>query len=377
MDFAITEDQLRYKEAITEFAINVLNGNKDEETFSREMWQKCADFGILGLSVPKEYGGLGEGYLESLLAMEALGYGCKNNGFLFALTNHLWACQNVICKYGNYDQKRRYLKEMVSGKIIGGYALTEPTAGSDVFAMETVATLNKDGDYILNGMKTFISNAPIADVFVVLAITENNEDTKSLSAFIVQKNVTGLRIGTEICKMGLRACPMSEIIFDNCVITKENVLGNIGSGMNLVNLTMEWERCFELACCVGTMERVLEQCIEYAQKRKQFNASINTYQQVSTKMSDMKVSIEMAKLMMYKIGWLKDNKKRSFLDSSIFKLYVSENYVKCCLHAMQIFGAYGYSCECDIEREVRDSLASTIYAGTSEIQRNIIFRMIN
>lgn len=373
MDFELTKEQLEYKKEIIEFAKSNLNDEEYLEKYSPEMFQKVADFGLLGLTIGEEYGGLGESYLTAAVAFESLGYACKNNGFIFVVNNHIWVCQNLIYLYGSDYLKEKYVPTMVEGKKIGAIAITEADSGSDAFAMKTTAT--EDGDsYILNGSKMFISNGPIADVFVVFALTETTPQ-KKYTAFVVEKDFEGVEIGKDIKKMGLGACPTSEVTFQNCRVPKENILGSLNKGRNLMTSALEWERCYEFVPHIGVMQRVMETCIEQASMRRQFGRSIDENQAISHKIADMQVAIETSRLLMYKIAWLKDHNKSAFAETSIFKVYVSEHYIKTCRDAIQIFGAYGYTQEYEVERELRDALACSIYSGTNEMQRNTIYQM--
>lgn len=374
MDFKLTKEQKQYRREIINFAKNNLNDEEYLEKFSPNMWKKISDFGFLGLVISEDYGGLGENYLTAAIALEALGYGCENNGFIFVVNNHIWVSQNLIYLYGQKESKDKYLPDMIEGKKIGAIAITEAESGSDALSMGTYA-YEQDGNYILNGSKMFISNGPIADVFIVFAVTQK-EPIKCYTAFIVEKSFEGVHIGKDIEKMGLGACPTSEITFTNCVVPAENIIGGLNEGQKLLTNALEWERCYEFAPHIGAMQRVMEKCIEYTNQRKQFGKPIKDYQAISHKISDMKISIEMARLMMYKIAWLKDNKRSAYSEVSIFKTFVSENYIKTCRDALQIFGAYGYTKEYPIERELRDALACSIYSGTNEMQRNTIFQML-
>lgn len=373
MDFLLSEDQKEYRQEIVDFAKENLNSQEFLETYSPEMWEKVSDFGLLGITAEEEYGGLSESYLTAAVAFEALGYACKNNGFIFVINNHIWVAQNLIAIYGSHLLKEKYLREMIGGRKIGAIAITEAESGSDAFSMGTTAV--PDGDsYVLNGSKMFISNGPIADLFIVYAVTEM-EPLKKFTTFVVEKNFQGFHAGANIEKMGLGACPTCEIVFDNCRVPKENVLGKVNQGSTIMTGALEWERCYEFAPHIGAMQRVMEMCVEQAKGRKQFGREIGEYQSISHKIADMQAAIEMSRLMLYKISWLKDQGRTAFLEASIFKLYVSENYIKTCRDAMQIFGAYGYTKEYDLERELRDALACSIYSGTNEIQRNTIYKM--
>lgn len=372
MNFKITKEQKEFRQEIIDFAKKNLNDKESLDSFSREMWNKISEFGLLGITIDEKYGGLNESYETAAIAFEALGYACKNNGFVFVVNNHIWVSQNIIYLYGSDYLKDKYLPSMIDGKKIGAVAITESDSGSDAFSMRTEA--KEDGEYyILNGSKMFISNGPIADIFIVYAITNN--DPKKITAFVVEKNFEGVFTGENIEKMGLDACPTSELILNNVRVPKENILGRLDNGSSILTLTIEWERCFEFAPHIGAMQRIVEECIEHVKIRKQFGKAIKEYQAISHKISDMRVAIEMSKLMLYKIAWLKDNSKSAYLETAVFKTYVSESYIKVCRDAMQIFGCYGYTKEYDIERECRDSLACSIYSGTNEMMRNTIYNM--
>lgn len=373
MDFAYTQEQKEYRQEIINFAKENLNTKEYLEKFSLEMWQKVAEFGLLGITIDEKYGGLGESYQTAACAFEALGYACKNNGLIFVINNHIWVSQNIISLYGSEYLKEKYLPIMVTGEKIGAIAITEAESGSDALSMATKAV--KDGDdYILNGAKMFISNGPIADIFVVFAVTET-EPNKKITAFVVEKDFTGVSVGPDIEKLGLNACPTSELILDNVRVPKENIIGRLNGGSNILTGAIEWERCFEFAPHVGVMQRVMEECISQAKGRKQFGNAIEKYQSISHKIAEMKMKIELAKLMLYKIAWLKDNKRMAYMETSIFKLFVSESYIQTCRDAVQIFGGYGYTKEYDMEREIRDALACSIYSGTNEMQKNTIYNM--
>lgn len=375
MDFELTKEQKDLRKEVIKFAKNELCDG-ERGIFSRELWQKCVDFGLIGMNVPEEFGGMGLDYQTSAILLQALGYGCEDSGFVFAITNHLWVCQNLVNEMGDQVLKDKYLRCMVEGDYIGCFAITEVESGSDVFQMQTKATRNCN-EYILNGNKMFISNAPIADVFIVVAKTENEQGNQTLTAFFIEKDFPGVSIGKKISKMGLEACPMAELRLNNCRVPIENIVYKEHKGMKVANYALQMERVFEFASHIGAMERQMEKCIKYANERKQFGKSIKEYQSISNKIVDMKVKVELAQLLLLKIAWKADNKKNIFLDSSIFKLFVSESYVAACLDAIQIHGAYGYSKEYGLESELRDSIASTIYSGTSETQRNIIFSLID
>jgi len=375
MDLSLTKDQVLFKKSIIEFARKELNGNlieNDEKgNFALENWKKCADMDILSLQCPNEYGGCKENLLTTLLAIEGLSYACRDSGLVHALITQL-CCIIQFVLFGSESQKQKYLAKISRGEKIAAQAITEPEAGSDVISMQAEAV--KSGDhYILNGSKTFISNGPLADIVMVFALTNpKRRKFGGMSCFIVEKDMDGFARGKPLDKMGLRTMHNGELFFDNCRIPCDNLLGHGGQGMVIFGEVIEWERALMCAAHLGTMQRILESCIQYAKTRRQFGQPIGKFQSISNKISDVKVNLELGKLILYKMAWLKDQKKRATMETSIGKLFISESLKKACLEAIQIHGGYGYMKEYEIERELRDSIAATIYSGTSELQRNII-----
>jgi alkylation response protein AidB-like acyl-CoA dehydrogenase len=344
-----------------------------EQRFSFEGWKKCADFGVQGLPVPKEFGGQGADPVTTIAVMEGLGYGCKDHGLLFSINAHLWTNSIPILKYGTPDQKQRYLPGLCNGQYIGANGVSEPTSGSDVFSMQT--RVMKDGsEYVLNGSKTFVTSAPIANVFAVYGTLNPQLGATGVCGFIIEKGTPGFSVSSRIDKMGLRTAQMGKLFFEDCRIPTSALLGREGRGAEVFNCSMAWERACILATCLGGMKRQLERCIEHARKRKQFGQSIGKFQSVANRIVDMKLRYETSRLMIYKVGWLMQQNKSADMDAAMAKLYVSECYVKSCLDAVQIHGASGFLTELEIERDLRDSVGSTLYSGTSEIQRNIIAR---
>jgi alkylation response protein AidB-like acyl-CoA dehydrogenase len=375
MDFDWTEEQQQFRRDVEEFARRELEddvASRDlHEEFNREAWKKCASFGIQGLPVPEEYGGMGADPLTVMLAMEALGYACRDNGLIFSLNAQMWSCEVPIARFGTEEQKRRYLPGLCDGSVIGVQAMTEPGSGSDAFSLSTAAA-RADGGYVLNGSKTFITNAPVADVFVVFASTEPGAGFAGLSAFLVERDTDGLSLGKPLHKMGLRTSPMSEVFFSDCRVPADALVGPEGAGMAVFNHSMDWERSCILASAVGTMQRQLERCIAYARERKQFGQPIGKFQAVGHRVVDMKLRVETARLLLYRLGWLRSRGKVSPLEPAMVKLHISESFLQSSLDALQIFGGYGYMTEYELERDVRDAVGSRLYSGTSDIQRNII-----
>ncbi|ACH37572.1 short-chain acyl-CoA dehydrogenase [Citrifermentans bemidjiense Bem] len=375
MEAIFNEEQRNFKQMAIEFARRELNqGAKERERkgeFSQRGWEKCAEFGIPGITMPEKYGGLGLDTMTSIATMEGLGYACLDSGLLFSLNSHVWTCESPINRFGSEEQKKRYLPGLIAGSLRGGHAMTEPDAGSDAFSMRCRA--EKRGDrYILNGSKTFITNAPIADLLLVFAVTCKEKGFAGVSAFIVERGFPGFSTGQPLETMGLRTCPLGEVFLEECEVPEENRLGQEGSGAAIFNSEMEWERSCLFAAHLGAMDKILEDCVAYAKERQQFGKAIGKCQSISHKISDMKVRIELSRLMLHQVATLKGQGKRAPLESAMAKLFISESYVQNCTDALQIHGAYGYSAEYDFERNLRDAIAGKIYSGTSEIQRNII-----
>jgi alkylation response protein AidB-like acyl-CoA dehydrogenase len=375
----LTPDQRELQSAAEAFARATLCDDmiaRDREArFDRELWQKCADFGVLGMPIPQEYGGQGLGLSHLLAVMEGLGYGARDQGVLFSLNAHLWTNSIPILIYGTPEQRQRYLPGLCDGTLIGANAASEPQAGSDIFSMRARAV--RDGDsYVLDGAKTFVTNAPVADLFVAYATVDAGLGVMGVTGFIVERGTPGLTISRKLDKMGLRTSPMAEVIFEECRIPATQRLGQEGRGAQVFQCSMEWERGSILASCLGVMRRQIEECTAHARSRKQFGKAIGKFQSVANRLVDMKVRIETCRPLVYRIGALKDAGKDATMEAAIAKLHVSESFVQSSMDAIQTFGGYGYMTEQQVERDLRDAVASTLYSGTSEIQRNIIARMM-
>lgn len=379
MDFAPTEEQRLLRATIVEFAQAELNDDvlrrDGTATFSRAAWDACARLGLLGLPVPKEYGGGGAGALTTIVALEALGYGCTDNGLIFSLNAQMWACQTPILRYGSEAQKRTYLPGLCDGSLIAAHGMSEPESGSDAFALATSATRSADG-FVLDGSKTFVTNAPESDVFVVFATIDRALGFAGVTAFLLDRATPGLSVGIPISKMGLKTSPMSELSLERCAVPESAVLGRVGGGMAVFNTAMLWERSCILASTVGTLERQLERSLAYAKERRQFGRAIGEFQAVSHKLVDMQLRLETARLLAYKVGWLLDQGKTPTLESALVKLYLSDCHLRSSLDALRIHGGYGYMTEFELERDVRDAVGSTLYSGTTEIQYELAARCL-
>ena len=380
MDFSLTEEQKLLQDNIAKFAQRELNHDVAERdrtgTFSRELWRKCASIGIQGLPVPEEYGGSGVDALSCAIGLEALGYGCRDGGLVFSLCAHLLACVVPVIAHGSDAQKRRYLPGLADGSLVGMHAITEPGSGSDTFSMRTRAERDGDG-WLINGAKTFVSNGPVGDLALVFAITDPDKRFHGgITAFLVETGTAGFSAGKKFDKMGLRTSPVGELIFEDVRVAEEAVLGKVGAGSAVFATAMDWERILLVAGHLGAMARLLETSIAYARTRSQFGQIIGKFQAVAHKIADMKVQLEAARLLAYRAAWRLDNARNASLDASMTKLFVSESLVKAALDTVQIHGGYGFMVEYEVERALRDAIGSTIYSGTSEMQRNIIARWL-
>jgi len=380
MDFSFSDEQKLLRDNIVRFAREALNpgaAERDrEQAFSRELWRKCGEIGIQGLPVPEQYGGSSVDPLTCAIALEALGYGCHDGGLVFSLCAHLLSCVVPLWQHGNEEQRGRYLPGLCNGTLIGVHAMTEPNSGSDAFALRTKAERDGAG-FRINGTKTFISNGPVADVVIVFAMTDPKKGYHGgVTAFIVERGTPGFSAGPKFDKMGLRTSPIGELVFTDLYVPAEAVLGSVGAGSAVFTASMDWERICLFASHVGAMERLLETSIAYARTRTQFGQAIGKFQAVSHRIADMKVQLEAARLLVYRAAWRLGNTRNASLDAAMAKLFVSESLVQSALATVQIHGGYGFMTEYEVERALRDAVGSTIYSGTSEMQRNIIARWL-
>ena len=376
MDFSLSGEQIRFRDRMRQFAAEHLQDDvlsRDQnEAFAIDLWRKAADFGIQGMSVPDDYGGSDEvDILTAMLAMEALGQECCDNGFLFALNAQMWTVQLPIRQFGSEEQKQRFLPSMCDGSRIGAHAVTEPNTGSDVFSLKTHATKCEDG-YRLNGTKCMVSLAPIADVFLVFATVNPAVGRWGVTTLLVEADTPGVTVGPPESKMGLKTVPMGTIDFTDCVVPEANRLGAEGAGFSISQHSLEYERCCILASQIGAMDRQLRQAVEYARTRLQFGQTIGKFQAVSTRIADMRLRLETARLLLYKVAWLKQQGRSAMLEAAMLKLHLSECFVESSLDAVRIHGGHGYLAKNGVERDLRDAVGGLLYAGTSDIQRNII-----
>jgi alkylation response protein AidB-like acyl-CoA dehydrogenase len=380
MDFAYSEEQRILRDNIVRFTREVLNpgiAERDrDQVFSRELWRRCGEVGIQGLPIPEEYGGSGCDPLTCAIGLEALGYGCKDGGLVFSLCAHLLSCVVPLWQHGSEEQKRRYLPGLCNGTLIGVHAMTEPGSGSDAFALRTRAEPDGSG-YRLNGTKTFISNGPVADLVIVFAMTDPKKGYHGgVTAFLVESAMPGFSAGAKFEKMGLRTSPIGELVFSDLYVPPDAVVAGVGGGSSVFTSAMDWERVCLFASHVGAMERLLETSIAYARSRSQFGQLIGKFQAISHRVADMKVHLEAARLLTYRAAWRLQHARSASLDAAMAKLFVSESLLQTALGTVQIHGGYGFMTEYEVERALRDAVGSTLYSGTSEMQRNIIARWL-
>lgn len=343
--------------------------------FDRCLWNEAAAFGLAGLPIPEEWGGSGLDAYDTMLVVEALGKGSDDGGLIFSLCAHMFASAVPIWRSGATEHHKRYLSDIVAGKVICANGTSEPDAGSDVYAMKTTARKTDKG-YVLDGSKCFITNAPVADLFLIYAVTAPNKGFFGISAFLVPRDTPGFTINPEHNKTGLRTSPWGSLFFDGCEIPASALVGREGSGAALFAESMVWERACLFAYYIGAMERSLERCVEHVRNRKQFGKNLGSFQAVSSRLVDMKLRLEAGRLLLYRAGELHRSGKRCDEAVALSKLWISEAAVQSGLDAIQIFGASGIAMDTGIDALMRDAVPGRIFSGTSEMQKMMIARMM-
>ncbi len=379
----LSPEQKQLQQSVLAFARSAMPGSPSDDGSSdpntsgtwRDRWNKCADFGVFGYCVPLEFGGSDQGILNTVLALEALGKGCSDNGLTLSINGQIWAVQTPLIAFGTSEQKARYLPGFCSGSIIGSHGLTEHDSGSDAMAMATTAERSRNG-YVLNGEKAYVGLGPECDLALIFASTSPEHKQWGISAFLVEAGDNGFTRGPWQSKMGLCSTPMGSLTFQDCWIPEDRRLGPEGAGFSIFQHTMEWERSFIFASHVGAMARQLEECTAFARSRSTFGQPIIDHQSVSNRLADMTVRLETSRLLLYRLACLKDNERPALMEAAIAKLHISEAYVASSLDAMRIHGGKGYLTEHGVEGDLRDALAGVIYSGTSDIQRQIISRLL-
>lgn len=373
MNFTLTKEQELVRQMVRDFAVNEVKPIAAEidvtERFPMENVKKMGELGMMGIPFPTEFGGAGGDVLSYILAVEELSKVCATTGVI--LSAHTSLCASLINENGTPEQKEKYLRDLCTGNKIGAFGLTEPGAGTDAAGQQTTAVLDGD-NYILNGSKIFITNGGVADTFIVFAMTDKSKGTKGISAFIVEKGFPGFSIGKKEDKLGIRASSTTELIFENCVVPKENLIGREGKGFGIAMKTLDGGRIGIAAQALGIAEGALDEAIKYMKERKQFGRPIAAFQGLQWMVAEMSTKIEAARFLVYKAAWLKDNKQPYSIDAARAKLYAAEVAMDVTTKAVQLFGGYGYTKEYPVERMMRDAKITEIYEGTSEVQKMVI-----
>jgi butyryl-CoA dehydrogenase len=377
MNFDLSPEQESFRDAVQKFVKQevtpLIRGPEKEKEFLREVWEKMGQLGLLGLYIPEKYGGAEADNITVALAIEEISRG--HTALAFSVAPHNCFVGHTLAAYGTEEQKEKYLPGIASGKLIGAGGWTEPGAGSDVHNIKTMAV--REGDYyIINGSKTLITNAPIADIFVTLVLTNKATTPQGLTCLVIERNTPGVTFGKEMEKMGVLGSPTGEIFFDDCRVPISNRLGTEDQGFYQLMETFERGRISMAAMCVGTAMACFDVAVRYAKSREAFGQQIAHFQAIKFKIADMKKNIDAAHLLTMRAAWLKDQGKSVEMEAAIAKLFASEMSVQSALDALQIHGGYGFMREYLVERYVRDVMVNTIGEGTSEIQRLIIARNV-
>jgi alkylation response protein AidB-like acyl-CoA dehydrogenase len=375
MNFRLSDEQIEFQQMVRKFARNdiaplapVLD---EEHRFPHETFSRMADLGLLGILIPEEYGGVEQSILTFCVVMEEIAYACAATAMSYTVSSAL--CGHNLAVNGSEAQKRRYLPDMASGKKIFSIAMTEPGAGSDVLSMQTFAERQGD-EYVINGSKTFITNAPVAEVFLVYVRTDRQAGSRGLSLLIVEKGTPGFSVGQPFNKMGMHGSPTAEIFFSDCRVPVENLVGGENQAMGILLGGLDVERTVGAPIGTGAAQCALDRCLVYVKEREQFGQPLMMFEMILEKLANMSTGIEAARLLTHKAAWLCDQGVRCSAEASQAKLFATETGLRVASDAVQIFGGYGYMREYGLERMYRDAHAGTIVAGTSEIQRLIIAR---
>ena len=378
MNFNLTKTQELFRQMIHEFAekeVKPLAAEIDEqERFPEETVKKMAKLGIFGIPVPKEYGGAGGDNIMYSIAVEELSRCCATTGVV--VSAHTSLCMVPILEFGTEEQKKKYLPKLASGEWIGAFGLTEPNAGTDSSAQQTTAVLDGE-EWVLNGNKIFITNAGYAELYLIIAMTDKSQGNRGISAFLVEADTPGFCVGKQELKMGIRGSSTRELIFDNCRIPKENLLGQVGRGFRIAMKTLDGGRIGIAAQALGIAQGALDETVKYTKERKQFGRAIAKFQNTQFQMADLQTKIEAARLLVRSAAFKKDESIKNdrinySADSAMAKLYASEVAMEVTTKAVQFHGGYGYTREYPVERMMRDAKITEIYEGTSEVQRMVI-----
>jgi len=373
MHFQLSEEHQMMQSMLREFALNECEPTAaqrdEEETFDMAIWRKMAELGICGIPWPEQYGGAGADYLSYVIAVEELSRVDASVGV--TLSAHTSLAGWPVYKFGTEEQKMKYLRAMATGKSMGAYCLTEPGSGSDAAGMKTTAVLQGD-EWILNGSKIFITNGGHADIYIVFAQTNPELKHKGIAAFIVEKSFPGFSVGKKEKKLGIRSSSTTEVVFDQCRVPKENLLGQVGEGFKIAMMTLDGGRNGIAAQALGIAQGALDHATSYAKQRIQFGKPISQLQAIQFKLANMATQVEAARLLTYQAAWREDQGISYGLQSAMSKLFASDVAMDVTVEAVQVFGGYGYTREYPVERYMRDAKITQIYEGTNEIQRLVI-----
>ena len=373
MDFSLTKQEQLFLQMIREFAENEVKPLAaevdEEERFPIETVEKMAKIGIMGIPIPKQYGGQGSTNQIYGMAVEELSRVCATTGVI--VSAHTSLCMNPILEYGTEEQKMKYLPKLASGEWIGAFGLTEPNAGTDAAMQQTMA-VDAGDKWILNGTKIFITNASYANVFIVMAMTDKSQGTRGISAFIVEKGFKGFSIGKKEKKMGIRGSATCELIFENCEVPKENLLGELGKGFKIAMQTLDGGRIGIAAQALGIAQGAMDETVKYTKERKQFGKAIAAFQNTQFQLANLETKVQAARLLVRQASYKKDMHLPYSVDAAMAKLFAAETAMEVTTKAVQLHGGYGYTREYPVERMMRDAKITEIYEGTSEVQRMVI-----
>ncbi|MBP5663253.1 MAG: acyl-CoA dehydrogenase [Bacteroidales bacterium] len=373
MDFSLTKQEQLFLQMIREFAENEVKPLAaevdEEERFPIETVEKMAKIGIMGIPIPKQYGGQGGTNQIYGMAVEELSRVCATTGVI--VSAHTSLCMNPILEYGTEEQKMKYLPKLASGEWIGAFGLTEPNAGTDAAMQQTMA-VDAGDKWILNGTKIFITNASYANVFIVMAMTDKSQGTRGISAFIVEKGFKGFSIGKKEKKMGIRGSATCELIFENCEVPKENLLGELGKGFKIAMQTLDGGRIGIAAQALGIAQGAMDETVKYTKERKQFGKAIAAFQNTQFQLANLETKVQAARLLVRQASYKKDMHLPYSVDAAMAKLFAAETAMEVTTKAVQLHGGYGYTREYPVERMMRDAKITEIYEGTSEVQRMVI-----
>ncbi len=373
MDFSLNKREELFLQMIREFAENEvkpLAAEIDEqERFPMETVEKMAKIGIMGIPIPVEYGGQGGTNQMYIMAVEELSRVCATTGVV--VSAHTSLCMNPILEFGTEEQKKKYLPKLASGEWIGAFGLTEPNAGTDAAMQQTTAVLDGD-EWVLNGSKIFITNAGYAHVYVIMAMTDKSLGTKGISAFIVEKDTPGFSIGKKEKKLGIRGSATCELIFENCRIPKDNLLGELGKGFKIAMMTLGGGRIGIASQALGIAQGAMDVTVKYTKERKQFGKAIAQFQNTQFQMANLETRVQAARLLVRQAAYKKDMHLPYSVDAAMAKLFAAETAMEVTTKCLQFHGGYGYTREYEIERMMRDAKITEIYEGTSEVQRMVI-----